>query len=430
VTAALGEIAMLVQRESGVLHEEARLDALAAALRRIDPDCDSATFLGYLRDPSRGAGLLARLLDEVTVKETFFLRDATQLDQIQWPMLLSQARTHGATRIHVWTAGCATGEEAYSLALLACESFNTDEPPVRILATDISGAALAAARQGEYRPRSTRSLRAPLRKRYFRESGDKLIVNESLRALVTFALHNVVRDPMPPLGERPFDLILCRNVLIYFAGETARRVLTGLERALTPAGTLILGAADALFRENESPRAQQRSSPVVDAPSFAGTRAFRRPLRPDRSPDGDDRMGTPAGDGPGASKARAPRICGNDPPEATRHFLHGLAEAKATNISGAITAFRAALYADPFFGLAAFQLGRSYEAIGNENAARLAYERALAHLDPNLDVHVTLLEQIDLEDVKAAVRMRLECLAAARVRVRAAGPVDRRPLWS
>ena len=170
----------------------------------------------------------------MTIKETFFFRDRRQLDAIPWRALLEQRAGQPArSEIRIWCAACATGEEAYTLALLACEAFAPAAPPVRILATDISSAALDAARAGRYRERSLRNVAPSLRQQYFEQEGDQLVVGDRLRRIVTLrAAQPRARDRMPPLGETAFDLIVCRNVLIYFDGETADRVIDGLrERA-------------------------------------------------------------------------------------------------------------------------------------------------------------------------------------------------------
>src|SRR6185436_7806018 len=159
---------------------------------------------------------------------------------------LEHAQATGSQEIRIWCAACATGEEAYTLALLACEAFAPALPPVRILATDISPAALAAARAGRYGDRSLRTVAPSLRDQYFEREDERLLVGDRLRRVVTFAQHNLASGSMPPLGEATFDLIVCRNVLIYFDPETADRVVAGLWSSLRPEGTLILGSADAL----------------------------------------------------------------------------------------------------------------------------------------------------------------------------------------
>ena len=248
---------------------------MEAALGRIEAGTDPAAFARGLTDPRRGARLLARLIEEVTVKETSFLRDHGQLASIDWPLLLSRAHARGNARVRVWTAACATGEEAYSLALLASEAFGAERPPVSILATDISPDALARARVGSYRARSVRDLGPEMRARHLRADGEQLVVGERLREVVTFARHNLVRDPFPPLGEAPFDLILCRNVLIYFDAATVGRVLTSLEQALASTGTLVLGAADALCAT--AARMADAGTPAAAA-AHRPARELRRPL--------------------------------------------------------------------------------------------------------------------------------------------------------
>ena len=269
MTVALGRVAALVYRESGVRLAEHQYAFLQAALDRMGAGSAPEAFLREVADPVRGAPLLTRLIEEVTIQETSFLRDRRQLEHIDWRLLLQRARARGAAHVRVWTAACATGEEAYSLALLACEAFAPAPAPVSILATDISPDALIRARLGVYGSRSVRELEPALRRRYFREAPAGLVAGEQLRGLVTFARHNLVRDAFPPLGEAAFELILCRNVLIYFDEETVGRVVASFERALTASGTLVLGAADTLSasaaRLRRCPRRRTRGPAALRA---------------------------------------------------------------------------------------------------------------------------------------------------------------------
>jgi len=399
---ALEAIAGLVRNETGVVIRDTQLTALEATLSRIDPRCDPAEFLRRLSDPVSGPRRLARLVDEVTVKETFFLRHAEQLEEIEWPVLLRQAQANAAEKVRVWSAGCATGEEAYSLALLACEAFGTHEPPVEILGTDISGDALGRAEAGEYRPRSTRELDPARRRRYFHDEGDRLIAGERLRGLVTFTRHNLVTEAAPPLGWTAFDLILCRNVLIYFDGATVDRVVASLEGALAPSGTLILGAADTLSRGAARLQALAATAPVRK-PVASTRRVLRRPRG-----RADAHASAPQAELPTEETAR-----GDDVSSATTDFLRGLAELEASNLEAAVAALRRSLYADPTFGIAAFQLGRSFEALGDRGAAQRAYEQALRTLGPEGEHRDdSLLEQVSLDDVRAAAVSRLDALRA------------------
>ena len=419
----LQAVAAFVHRESGILLREAQYGALAAALKRVDRVGDPACFMRRAADPVEGPAHVARLLDEVTVKETFFLRAPLQLDEIAWQALFDRARARGAAAVRIWSAACATGEEPYTLALLACEAFGA-EPPVTIFATDISEGALRQARVGDYRPRSTRELDPSLHRRYFRQEGERLVAGDRLRSLVTFAHHNLVRDPVPPLGEAPFDLILCRNVLIYFDSETVDRVTAALDRALAPGGTLVLGAADALCRSAGRLRSLATAVAPLQPSATPPQRILRRPLGRVGGPAlTHDHVGIAEAAGSGESGemiSRTTRLLATDPLNASAHFLHGLAELEAGDAAAAVSALRRALYAEPQFGLAAFQLGRAYESLGNHGAARRAYEQALRTCDPEGDLHEPLLGQVDLGDVVAAAKTRLDALAAIGVSARGA----------
>jgi chemotaxis protein methyltransferase CheR len=398
VSRALAALAELVHRESGILVREPQYHALEAALRRAHPGLSAGAFLALSASPTAGPDAVARLLDETTVKETFFLRDARQLEAISWPALLQRARREGADRIRVWSAACATGEEPYSLALLACEAFGSRQPPVTIVATDISGEALARARDGTYRTRSVRHLEPAQRRRYFREAGDQLVVGEPLRALVTFALHNLVLDPSPPPGQTPFHLILCRNVLIYFDADTVERVIASLERALTPSGAVVLGAADALCGSAGRLRAIVAAGPAVPALTSVQkqTRILRRPLGRPLAPAAAP---APAGDALGC-------------------LLQGLAQLESRDTAAAVGSFRRALYLEPRLWLAAFQLGRAHEALGDRIAAVRAYQQALRTFereDVDTALHESVLGQVDLDDIVRAVRMRLDALASVGI---------------
>ena len=426
----LEQIAEIVHRESGILLRESQFAALAAAVRRVDPGCDLEQFMRRSADPIEGPAHIARLLDEVTVKETFFLRELPQFELISWQALEDRARDAGAETVRIWSAGCATGEEAYTLALLACEASWPAEPRVRILGTDISDAALARARSGVYRPRSTRDLDQTLRRRYFREEGDVLIAGERLRSLVTFARHNLVRDPAPPPGEGGFDLILCRNVLIYFDSATADGVTAALNGALAPSGTLILGVADALCRGAQRLRALATAVVPIAPLAPRITRTLRRPLGEARAPaPADDPGGIAEAASAGESDeliSRTTRLLAADPLNASAHFLEGLAALENGDAKAAVGAFRRALYAEPQFGLAAFQLGRAYESIGNRAAARRAYEQTLRTCDQDGELHEPLLGQVDLGDVIAAAKTRLDALAAIGVSRRNTAETGRR----
>jgi chemotaxis protein methyltransferase CheR len=418
----LGKVAALVQRVSGIRIEPRQYPALRAALDRMGAGSEPETFLHRVSDARHRRQLVARLIEEVTVKETSYLRDRAQLESIDWKELHREARARGNDHVRVWAAPCATGEEAYSLAVLACEAFASAPAPVRILATDISSGALANATRGIYRARSVRELDDAMRERYFREEPGGLVVGEQLRSLVTFAQHNLVSDPFPPLGEAPFDLILCRNVLIYFDAETVARVLASFQRALAPSGRLVLGAADALCASASQLAERSTATPSLASSSrprpITSDRRLRRPLG--RLPAGvEESDAVPDLRSAEEVIAHASQLIAEDPLNAGAHFQRGLAELESGDPAAAVASLRRALYAEPRFGLAAFKLGRAYEALGDLAAARRAYEQALRTLEPH-ERNEPWLGQIDLDDVASAARARLDALAATPGRARGA----------
>jgi len=396
---SLNEVAELIRRETGITPAVVKGNALRAALRRAAPDLEPGAFIRAASHPVRGRDLVERLVDEVTVQETMFVRDRGQLDGIPWHGLLQGARAAGSAAIRVWSAACATGEEPYTLALLAAEAFAPAPPPVDVLGTDISGRAIAAAEAGLYRERAVRALDAALRRRYLEHQADGTYsVGKHLRGLVRFRRHNLVRDQAPPPGEAGFDLITCRNVLIYFETPVAERVLQRLNQALRPDGKLLLGAADALQRTVRiaAPERSDRRSPAS---------------RPGgRRPKGRRLAAALAAAGQGdrdAALAEVQSMLTLNPLDADAQFVYGLVVLEAGEPARAAAAFRRALYADPAFALAAFTLGCAHDALGDKAAARRAYEQALRTLDPADDRHEPLLQQIDIGDIAAACQTRL-----------------------
>lgn len=398
--AGLGEVAELIRRETGIILPASRQTALRSALRQAAPGLDPDGFLREAADPVRGPAMVDRLVDAVTTQETSFARDQRQFDAIDWRALLTQAMEAGDSAIRVWSAGCATGEEVYTLAIRACDAFDPNPAPVDILGTDISPAALAAARVGRYRPRAVRTLGVASRHRHLRFGDDGIYrVSRHLRHLVRFRRHNLIREPVPPPGESPFDLIVCRNVLIYFEPDVAARLIGDLERAMRQGGMLILGAVDALYRDRGS-RATQFAAPVGPAPDGGQpslTRGERLALAL-RAADHGDQEG---------SLAQVGLLLKAEPLDADAHFVEGLVRLGGGDAAGAVAALRRALYSDATFALAAFTLGRAYDALGDPEAARRSYQGALRTIDIGDERHDFLLQQVDLADICAACRVRL-----------------------
>ncbi len=379
MSSELRMLAEMVRNASGMVLRDVQLASLSAALHRVDPHLE-ATELLHDGNRARQARRLAQLVDEVTVNETFFLRHTDELEQIEWGAAAVRAAAAKRPALRVWSAGCSTGEEAYTLALLAAETLRSTHPPVDVLGSDVSPTALSGARRGVYGPRAIRLLDAERRARWCVADGDRLRVADPLRALVRFASHNLVVDPLPPDGETPFDVIVCRNVLIYFDSPTATRVTAGLRGALAPGGQLLLGTADRLGSAPAAAPAPDRRTPRSSA-------ARRPPLQRSQSRRTDAT----------AARARAA-------------FEDGLRLIRDGDAATGVQELRRALYLDPGFAVAALQLGRGHEALGDRAAARRAYGQALSLAEGAASPETRLYNRVGAADVVAACRARLAAL--------------------
>ncbi len=186
----------------------------------------------------------ARLISSLLIKVTEFFRDPKVFDHLRdetLPGLLDEARKHGR-QLRVWSAGCSTGEEAYSLAITLMEALGDEAGAfdVRVFATDIDSAAIAFARRGLYPPAALQNVSDVLRTRYFIRSDGGYEVAKNIRAMMIFGEHDLgARAPFPRI-----DLILCRNVLIYFNQQMQRAALETFGFSLRDEGRLVLGPSE------------------------------------------------------------------------------------------------------------------------------------------------------------------------------------------
>jgi len=194
-----------------------------------------------------------RLINDLTINVTEFFRDPDVFAVIRKqviPQLVHYKRENRAFSLRAWSAGCATGEEPYSLSILFQEALAREEDPqtwtLRITATDLDDKALSKARIGSYE-----EVKIPpgmILDDYFDREGDKYIIKEEIMRPVKFLLMDIMQHP--PL--RHLDLILCRNVLIYFERERQHLILEIFHQCLRPGGFLVLGKSEAILGMTES----------------------------------------------------------------------------------------------------------------------------------------------------------------------------------
>jgi len=201
-----------------------------------------------LRTDTSGDRELSHLVDELTTNETWFFRERGQLraliDEII-PQLLME-RAESGVPVSIWSAGCSSGEEPYSVVALALEAGFQPGRDFRVYASDISRSMLQKARRGVYRPASLRETDPYLLRKYFSEQdGHYRICDDVKRNVVFMHLNLLDRTRISLLGS--LDVILCRNVIIYFDAETKKRVIATFEEKLRPGGYLLLGHSESLI---------------------------------------------------------------------------------------------------------------------------------------------------------------------------------------
>lgn len=205
------------------------------------------TFDDYARLLREDEGEYERLLDALTINVTKFYRNRDTWEALAGRYLPELwTRRRGAVRC--WSAGCASGEEPYTVGILLLELARRTGIPdhgTRIDATDVDRASLARAEAGRYRAPAFDEMPPVLTERYFTGTADREVAG-AVRRLVRFRHHDLLREPPP---EPPYDLILCRNVVIYFDRPTQERLFLHFADALDPEGVLVLGKVETLFGE-------------------------------------------------------------------------------------------------------------------------------------------------------------------------------------
>lgn len=209
-----------------------------------------ATFADYLSACRSNPGLLAELLDRMTINVSEFFRNRARWDMLRfelWPEIARPGRS-----VRAWSAACSTGQEPYTLAFVLASRLPLSE--FSILATDIDEGALTVARQGSYPATDLASIPDELRGALLDVRDDRGQVAAELRARIEFRRHNLLAD----VFAQGFDVIVCRNVLIYFTDEAKEQVYRKFATALRPGGILFVGSTEQIFHAETFGLVQRR----------------------------------------------------------------------------------------------------------------------------------------------------------------------------
>ncbi|HWZ82675.1 MAG TPA: protein-glutamate O-methyltransferase CheR [Terriglobales bacterium] len=256
----------LIYQECGMHFDERRTHFLEDRLQRRLKECHLDSFYAYYRllISPQGKAELALLLENLTVNETSFFRNKAQLELFQREALEDVLKRKNERRdynLRLWSAGCSTGQEPYTLAMMIADALayyqlrnpvtpdNSYPKPLipapwhlEILASDISYSVLRAAQEGFYNEHQMSTVDYGCRLRYFDKAGDRYVVKKALRELIHFDFHNLKTEYLPQRN----DMIFCRNVMMYFDEAEQKRLVEKFYRCLNPHGYLFVGHAESL----------------------------------------------------------------------------------------------------------------------------------------------------------------------------------------
>jgi chemotaxis protein methyltransferase CheR len=248
----------LVYQVAGIFHPDNKLRLLLDRCGRRMKELRITAIREYFEcltiKPTRQTELIA-LLNEITIGETCFFRNQPQLDalhKIVIPKILEAKSNLPLRRLRIWSAGCSTGEEPYTLSMLLLEEPHgrLKDWTIEILATDLNERSLAHCKNAIYGSYTTRNLTPYYRQKYFGPAGEQLQVQPAVRSSITFSRLNLSDD-----GRMTFmkglDVIFCCNVLIYFDLVSKRRVIQHFYNNLLPHGYLFLGHSESLYGVSE-----------------------------------------------------------------------------------------------------------------------------------------------------------------------------------
>jgi chemotaxis protein methyltransferase CheR len=390
-----GAIARSVTAGCGLAFPPSRRPFAEAAFRRAIAAAGPRRVADYAARLASEPELLAALIAEVSVGETYFFRAPDQFAVLRTTVLPALVRAAAGRPLRIWSAGCSTGEEPYSLAMLLDASGLLEGS--RLFATDVSPRAIPAARRGRYGPWSFRGDDLSFRERCFARTGNRWTIDARLRQ-IDFRVHNLLDGP--PAGGG-FDLIVCRNVLLYFEGEALTRAAATLVAALAPGGRLVTSPTD-------PPLPNQPT--LEHLPTPAGTIFGRRTLRaaPPLAATPARPAGPPHPPLPARPRPALPRRVPAPPADAESQLARALTLLDAGQPHQAAVAARRALFLDRTLAVAQLTLARALRLTARRAAAQRALERSIALLD-------ALAPEDAVRGAGGATAGRLRAVAAAEL---------------
>ncbi|MCX7832180.1 MAG: tetratricopeptide repeat protein [Actinobacteria bacterium] len=263
-----------IEEHGGLNIEKEKFDSLRISIHTRATRNGLSSYEEYYNKLIKSEDEFRNLISLLAVNETYFFRYPEQfkiLKEYVIPKIVEENKLKPVRSIRIWSAGCSTGEEAYSIAITILESnLDLSNWEVHILGTDVSNQALKKAVEGKYYKNSFRITDEEFKKKYFRKiSEDSWEVVSAVKNLVTFTYHNLIKEPYPLAFMELWDVIFCRNVTIYFKPESTKRVIHNLFNSLKPGGFLFTGHTETLYHIN----------PGFEVIKFGDAFIFRKPTQ-------------------------------------------------------------------------------------------------------------------------------------------------------
>lgn len=406
------QLAQLVEQVSGNVVPESFFPFLAEVAQERRVARGFANLSDYVK--ALASGRLSeewrQLLAAITIKESSFFRTPQHFEALKDQIIPLLVKTRHASRtLRLWSAGCARGEEPATLAMVLAEHPLLSGWSWSILATDVDEEALEAARRGFYSERAVAAVPAELKERYFTPQAGGWLLSPRLLQRITYRYLNLIAEPFPSFPQ-PFDIIMLRNVLIYFRLASQKRVLANIATALAPDGFLFLGPAETVWQVSDRfepvdlgtcfvyrPQVAGRSTPTRPRPAPPGKP--QKPAAPERKapPPQPKREAQPAAPKPeteplaeavafltqgrlGEAQEALRQLLAANPADAQAHALEGYIHEVAGRPAEAIAAFRACLYLEPDLFQARLLLAHALRRAGETTRAQAEYRHLLSTL--------------------------------------------------
>ncbi len=242
-------MAKIIYDRSGIHFPDTKKYIIESRLSHRISDLEMEDFDQYISYLTMGpyqSEEFQEMFNRITINETSFFRNDAQLNVFESQILpdLLEARA-SKKRLRIWSAACSTGEEPFTIAMLLHRTLGVrlSDWRIEILGTDISEKALAVAQSGKYNSYAVRTTPSLMKDRYFKADGRDFILNDTIRSMVNFEQHNL-KDTMAARRHGTWDVIFCRNVLIYFDDNMKAGVLDMFNKQLAPDGTLFIGHSE------------------------------------------------------------------------------------------------------------------------------------------------------------------------------------------